>query len=102
MNLISILSTFLNIFNLKSSNYNIMNTKTNSNEDGIKEILSLFTSLHQKKVQIKQIKVYDWKKPYDHLLLGSLTPYLFESLEINTYVSMTQPMEHLMQNIGVT
>ena len=83
MNLISLLSTFLNIFNLKSSNYNIMNTQTKTNEDGIKEILSLFTSLHQQKVQIKKIKAYDWKKPYDHILLGSLTPYLFESLEIN-------------------
>ncbi len=53
------------------------------NHKGINEILDLFTSLHQDKIQIKTISVYDWRKPYSHLLLGSLTPYLFETLSIN-------------------
>ena len=81
MNLMSLLSIFFNIFFFKSSN--LMESKKQKNEEGIKEILSLFTSLHQEKVQIKRIKAYDWRNPYDHILLGSLTPYLFESLEIH-------------------
>lgn len=46
------------------------------------KVLSLFKEKFEKNPIVKNIRVYGWKFEYDHLLVSSLTNYLFEDLNI--------------------
>ena len=46
------------------------------------KVLSFFKDNFDESILIRNIRVYGWKFEYDHLLVSSLTKYLFEDLDI--------------------
>lgn len=46
------------------------------------KVLEYFSQLNEEKIIDKNIKVIGWQFSYDYHLISSLTPYLFEKLNV--------------------
>ena len=57
-------------------------TPNSSSQSEVRFVLDYFSALQNKKTLKKEITVQAWQGNYNHTLLGSLTNYLFEPLEI--------------------
>lgn len=51
------------------------------------KVLKYFKDIHEEKVLVKDITVYGWQNEYKHLLVSSLSKYLFEYLKITENIA---------------
>ena len=66
-------------------------------EDQAKILLDYFSSIHNPKVPIHEITVQAWQGNYQHILMHSLSQYLFSPLTITS--NFAPPTNHNFQNI---
>jgi N-acetylmuramoyl-L-alanine amidase CwlA len=78
INLIFLIITLISILYLITQNQ----TPKNSSQAEVRFVLDYFSTLQNKKTLKNEIIVQAWQGNYNHTLLGSLSNYLFEPLDI--------------------